>query len=84
MQQLKRMLGQQHNDLEELTSELQRKEVTPDRVIRLIKIVRRNLELLERMAAVLDAMGAPDIPDTDLPQRLLDLTKAQEQLKRSR
>ena len=84
MQQLKRMLAQQHNDLEELMSELQRKEITPDRIIRLVKIVRRNVELMERMSALLEAMGAPDVPDTDLPQRLMNLTKAQEQLKRTK
>ena len=84
MQQLRKMLSQQHQDLEELTSELQRKEITPIRVIRLIKIVRRNVELLDRIATVMEAMGAPDVQDTDLPQRLMDLTKAQEQLKRPR
>lgn len=84
MQQLKRMLNQQHQDLEELTSELQRKEITPDRLIRLIKVVRNNMEVIVRMASVLEAMGAPDMPNTDLPQRLADLTRAQEELKRPR
>ena len=66
MQQIKQMLALQHQDLDELMSEVQRKEVTPARITRLLKMVKRNAEILERLVAVLDAMGAPDVPDTDL------------------
>jgi hypothetical protein len=55
---IKALLKQQHRELEDLMSEVQRKEVTPARVIRLMKIVRRNVELTERVVAILERMDA--------------------------
>jgi hypothetical protein len=74
MQQLKRMMKEQHRDLENLASEVQRKEITPDRIIRLMKIVKRNVEIIERITAVLEEMGAPDLPESDLTRRLARTT----------
>ena len=54
MEQLKALLKQQHRDLEDLASEIQRKEVTPARMIRLIKIVQRNAEISERLVSALE------------------------------
>ena len=69
MYAIKRMLKEQHQDLDDLTSEVQRREITPERVIRLMKVVRRNVQIIERMATVLDRMGAPDLPDAEFERR---------------
>jgi hypothetical protein len=63
LEYIKALLKQQHRELEELTSEVQRKEVTPARVIRLMKIVRRNVELSERIVTILEQMGAAKEPN---------------------
>lgn len=57
MEQLKALLKQQHRDLDELTSEVQRKEITPQRIIRLMKIVQRSVEISERIVAILERTG---------------------------
>ena len=54
MQTLKQMLAEQHRNLDELSLEFQRKEVTPARVVRLMKLVKRNVELVDRMVLLLD------------------------------
>ena len=62
MEYIKALLKQQHRELAELTSEVQRKEVTPARVIRLMKIVQRNVELSERIVNILEQMGTAKEP----------------------
>lgn len=57
MRQLKALLKQQHKDLDELATEVQRKEITPDRVIRFMKIVQRNVEICERIVALMERGG---------------------------
>lgn len=57
MERIKALLKQQHRELDELTSEVQRKEVTPARIIRLMKIVQRNVELSERIVTMLEQSG---------------------------
>ena len=57
MDVLKQMLAEQQANLAELSSEVQRKEVTPVRVVRLIKIVSREVEILERMLKVLESIN---------------------------
>ena len=54
MQTLKQMLAEQHRNLDELSLEFQRKEVTPARVVRLMKLVKRNVDLVDRMVLLLD------------------------------
>jgi len=56
MDVLKQMLAEQQSNLAELSSEVQRKEVTRVRVVRLIKIVSREVEILERMVKVLESI----------------------------
>ena len=62
MEYIKALLKQQHRELDELTSEVQRKEVTPARVIRLMKIVQRNVELSERIVNILEQMESAKEP----------------------
>ena len=57
MQQIKALLKQQHADLDDLATEVQRKEITPDRVIRFMKIVQRNVEISERIVALIERAG---------------------------
>lgn len=57
MQQLKRLLAQQHKDLDELATEVQRKEITPDRIVRLMKIVQRSVEISERIVTIMERSG---------------------------
>lgn len=45
---------QQHRELDDLSSEVQRKEITPARIIRLMKIVQRNVEICERIVSILE------------------------------
>lgn len=60
MERLKALLKQQHSDLEDLSSEVQRKAITPARIIRLMKIVQRNVEINERIVALLERFdGVP-------------------------
>ena len=54
MQTLKQMLAEQHRNLDELSLEFQRKEVTPARVVRLMKLVKRNVDLVDRVVLLLD------------------------------
>jgi hypothetical protein len=54
MQTLKEMLAEQHRNLDELSLEFQRKEVTPARVVRLMKLVKRNVDLIDRIVLLLD------------------------------
>jgi hypothetical protein len=56
VEQLKSLLQQQHRDLEELSSEA-RKEINPARVIRLMRIVQRNVEISERIVSILERQG---------------------------
>ncbi len=63
MEHIKALLKQQHRELEELTSEVQRKEVTPARVIRLMKIVQRNVELSERIVSILESISSAKEPN---------------------
>ena len=74
MDNLKRMLAEQHAALSDLSSELQRKEVTPARVVRLMKIVSREVDILERMAKIFEAVDArlqriESKPDAGSPTR---------------
>jgi hypothetical protein len=62
LEYIKALLKQQHRELDELTSEVQRKEVTPARVIRLMKIVQRNVELCERIVTLLERSGVANEP----------------------
>ena len=54
MEQLRELLKQQHRDLNDLASEFQRKEITPARIIRLMKIVQRNVDISERIVSMLE------------------------------
>jgi hypothetical protein len=54
MEQLKGLLKQQHDDLNELSAEVQRKEITPSRIIRLMKMVERNVEITEHIVSILE------------------------------
>lgn len=67
MEQLKDLLKQQHRDLHDLSSEVQRKEITPARIIRLMKIVQRNVEISERIVSILERTQgtAKDLPPGD-------------------
>lgn len=56
-QQITTLLKQQHADLDDLATEVQRKEITASRILRLMKIVQRNVEVCERIVALLDAAG---------------------------
>jgi hypothetical protein len=58
MEQLKLLVKQQHRDIEDLASEFQRKEITPARILRLLKIVQRNVELSERLIGILEAKSS--------------------------
>jgi hypothetical protein len=58
VEQLKDLLRQQHRELNDLSSEVQRKEITPARIIRLMKIVQRNVEINERIVSILERTGA--------------------------
>jgi hypothetical protein len=57
MQELRRMLDEQHRLLNDLSAELQRKEVTPQRVVRLMKIVSGNVRILERLMIVVERLS---------------------------
>ena len=57
MEQLKALIKQQNRDIEDLASEFQRKDITPARILRLLKIVQRNVELNERMIGVIERMN---------------------------
>jgi hypothetical protein len=57
MEQLKALIKQQNRDIEDLASEFQRKDITPARILRLLKIVQRNVELNERMIGVIERMS---------------------------
>ena len=60
VEQLRQLLSQQHRELDDLSSEVQRKEITPARIIRLMKIVQRNVEISERIVSVLErTQGTP-------------------------
>jgi hypothetical protein len=54
MERLREMLADQHRLLNDLSAELQRREVTPERVVRLVKIVGGNVRILEHMATILE------------------------------
>jgi hypothetical protein len=54
VERLRALLKQQDRDLTELLSEVERKEITRERTIRLMKIVQRNLEISERIVAILE------------------------------
>lgn len=60
---MKKMLAEQRASLQELTSEIQRKEVTPSRIVRLIKIVFMNIEAVERLAVIVERMQVRLPPD---------------------
>ena len=51
------MLAEQQRHTEALTTEVQRKDITPARVARLMKIVSRNLEIIERLIHVVEAIA---------------------------
>jgi hypothetical protein len=57
MHKLKAMLKEQDRALDDLSSELQRREVTPDRVVRLVKIVSSNVLIMQRMADLLERLA---------------------------
>ena len=71
VQQLRDLLKQQHRDLDDLSSEVQRKEITPERIIRLIKIVQRNAEISERIVSILERSEgiARETPPTTTSRR---------------
>ncbi len=52
-EEFRSMVIMQLKQLEDLASEIQRKEVTAERIMRLIRIVHRNVELSEHLAEVL-------------------------------
>ena len=54
MEQLKELLKLQHRELDDLSAEVQRKEITPARFVRLMKIVRRNVEISQRIVAIME------------------------------
>jgi hypothetical protein len=68
VEQLRQLLTQQHRELEDLSAEVQRKEITPARIIRLMKIVQRNVEICERIVSVLERTQgtARETPDERL------------------
>ena len=68
METLKQMLAEQHRSLDELSLEFQRKEVTAARVVRLMKLVKRNVDLMDRVVLVLD----------DIEGRLKSVERARE------
>ena len=72
MKILKDMLAEQRRNLEDLSNEVQRREVSPARVIRLMKIVSRNVDVLERMAAIIEAVGKQSGLSTDKIDAQLD------------
>lgn len=53
MQRLRSLIQQQHDELDALSAEVQRKGITEDRVVRLMKIVQRNVEISERIVSLL-------------------------------
>jgi hypothetical protein len=57
VQRIKALLKQQHADLEELAKEVQRREITPERMIRFMKIVQRNVEVSERIVSLIERSG---------------------------
>ena len=72
MKILKDMLAEQRRNLEDLSNEVQRREVSPARVIRLMKIVSRNVDVLERMAAIIETVGKHSGLSTDKIDAQLD------------
>lgn len=54
LDEVKNLLREQRRDIEDLTAELQRKEITPVRILRLMKIVARNADIMDRIISVLD------------------------------
>ena len=57
VQRLKALLKEQNADLDQLATEVQRKEITAERVTRLIKLVQRNAEISERIVALMERSG---------------------------
>ena len=57
MRQLKALIRQQQKDLDDLSTEIQRKQVTPERIVRLMKMVQRNLEISDRIVAIMERSG---------------------------
>jgi hypothetical protein len=66
METLKQMLADQHRNLDDLSLEFQRKEVSPARVVRLMTLVKRNVLLMDRVVQLLD----------DVEERLQRLERA--------
>lgn len=58
METLKQLVAEQHKNLAELSLEFQRKEVTPARVVRLMRLVTRNVEIIDRVTRLLESMDA--------------------------
>lgn len=65
MEQLRELLVQQHRELDDLSSEVQRKEITPARIIRLMKIVQRNVEICERIVSILERTQGAAVETAD-------------------
>jgi hypothetical protein len=57
VRQLKALIHQQHKDLDDLSAEIQRKQITPERIVRLMKMVQRNLEISERIVTLMERSG---------------------------
>ncbi len=65
METIRKLLAEQRAGLQELTSEIQRKEVTPSRIVRLMKIVSMNIEAMERLASIVDRLQLKLPPSPD-------------------
>ena len=57
VQRLKALLKEQHADLSQLATEVQRKEITAERLTRLVKLVQRNVEISERIVSLMERSG---------------------------
>jgi hypothetical protein len=52
---VKALLRDQKRDIQDLSAELQRKEITPVRILRLMKIVARNADMMDRLVGYLES-----------------------------
>ena len=53
LEEVKGLLREQRRDIEDLSDELQRKDITPVRILRLLKIVARNTDMMDRIVGIL-------------------------------
>lgn len=76
MDQLKELIKQQHRDLNDLASEFQRKDITPARILRLMKLVQRNVEISERIVSMLERVSSATPDGAGSGKDLTSLPKA--------